>query len=155
ADRARTWGGSHLGHPPNPSHVRESTLDEYASFLATTGLPAVYVGYTVGDYMKKDKNAIITIHDISIDRARAKTNARDARPVAIVAAYNEVDVIDEVARDLWAQGCDIVAIDNWSQDGTWEVLKAVAEQQPHSIRIERFPSSGAPVYADWQAILSR
>lgn len=32
-DRARCWGKDHLGTPPNPSHVREWTVDEMRNLL--------------------------------------------------------------------------------------------------------------------------
>lgn len=68
-DRVRVRGVDHRGPPGNPSHVREWALDEYTSFLASRGLPAVYAGYTINNNIKRERKTIITIHDRIIDRA--------------------------------------------------------------------------------------
>jgi hypothetical protein len=135
--------------------VREWALAEYVEFLAAVGLPALHAGYTISDNVKRELKTIITIHDVSVDRARTRTGDNNARPLAIVAAYNEADIIEEVTRDMLAQGCDIAVIDNWSHDGTWDILQTVAAEYPKNMRIERFPSIGPSTYFDLQKILNR
>jgi SAM-dependent methyltransferase len=153
-DRVRSWGADHRGPPPDPRHIREWALDEYVTCLATHGLPAVYAGYAPSNTVDREVKTIVTIHDASIERARVPLK-REPRPVAILAAYNEIDVVEEVVDDLITQGCEIVAIDNWSDDGTWEVLQAMSAQRPSVIRVERFPASGPRQYYEWQPILVR
>lgn len=82
----------------------------------------------------------------------------DFTVVAIIAAYNEGDVIGQVLRDLIEQGVSAYLIDHASTDDT------VARAEPHLGRgllgIERFPSEGAGVAAttdrfSWESILKR
>ncbi|MEW6720380.1 MAG: methyltransferase [Thermodesulfobacteriota bacterium] len=80
------------------------------------------------------------------------------RVVAIVAAYNEGDVIRHAIGDLIAQGIEVYLIDNCSTDDT--VAQASAWLGKGLIRIERFPDdAGYPAelrhrYA-WKEILRR
>jgi SAM-dependent methyltransferase len=153
-DRIRVRGADHHGPPSNPHHVREWALEEYAAFLRERGLPAVYSGYTLNNNLQRELKTIVTVHDASIDRARS-LKPSESRPIAIIAAYNECDVIEEVIDDLLAQGCEVVAIDNWSTDGTWEILQTLSGRYPSIIRLERFPASGATVHYEWHPILLR
>jgi hypothetical protein len=117
------------------------------------GLPAVYVGYTPDDDSKGEVKTIVTLHDAGIDRGH--DNAAQERPIAILSTYNEVDVIDEVGEDIIDQGCDLIAIDNWSTDGTWDVLSALASRRRSRVRIERFPAEGPVPHYEWRQILRR
>ncbi len=171
-DRIRVRGVHHRGSPPNPSHIREWALAEYAEFLAGHGLPPIFAGYTLNNNVERELKTIITIHDIAVDRAcavvaqrrqgatvepfidqrKAASEGAQNRPIAIVSAYNEADVIDEAGEDLIHQGCDLIAIDNWSTDETWDVLKALAARYPARVRIERFPEVAA-THSEWRRIL--
>jgi SAM-dependent methyltransferase len=151
-DRIRVRGSLHRGPPTNPSHVREWALDEYRRFLTARGLPSVYAGYTLNNNIDRELKTIITIHDPLIDQATT-TMSSATNPVAIVAAYNEVDIAEAVVVDLIDQGCDVVFIDNWSTDGTFELLRLLVGRFPSRIILERFPADGPPSYYEWQAIL--
>ncbi len=49
------------------------------------------------------------------------------RPLAIMPAYNEADIIRHTIQYLYAQGCDVHVIDNWSTDRTpWAVAQTSA-----------------------------
>ena len=152
-DRLRVRGAEHRGPPPNPSHVREWAIQEYADFLADYSLPAVYVGYTLNNNITRELRTIITIHDAAVDQTPAST--ADHRPLAIWSAYNEADVIAEVVEDWITQGCDVVAIDNWSTDGTWEILSRLTERYPTRVSRERFPAGGSTGTYEWRHILQR
>src|SRR3954468_11410195 len=72
--------------------------------------------------------------------------------VAIIAAYNEADVIGAVIGDLIEQGVDVYFLDDGSTDGT------VAAVEPYLNRgvlaIERLtPADGGKF--DWERILRR
>jgi glycosyltransferase involved in cell wall biosynthesis len=77
--------------------------------------------------------------------------AREFSVVAIVAAYNEADVIGQVVGDLIAQGVQVYLLDDGSTDGT------VAAVEPYRGRgllgIERRDGGGAGF--EWERILSR
>ena len=153
-DRIRVHGKDGEGPPSNPFHIREWTLDEYVAFMAECGLPAVYAGYTLNNNINREMKTVITIHDHKVDCARSAP-VNNQRPLAILAAYNEADVIKEVIEDILAQGCDVVAIDNWSNDGTWEVLEALAGQHPSRVLVERFPNRGPDAHFCLQKQLRR
>lgn len=153
-DRVRVRGADHKGPPTNPSHVREWALDEYVALLADHDLPCTYAGYTINNTAHRELKTIVTIHDGSVERARTSPDAAPP-PVAILAAYNEADVIQEVAEDLLAQGCDLVLIDNWSDDGTWEAMSALSQRHPARVRTERFPADGPAFHYEWRDILRR
>ena len=76
------------------------------------------------------------------------------RIVAIIAAYNEADIIGQVVEDFIRQGVAVWLIDHASTDGT------VAAVEPWLGRgllsIERYPSEGAaPDTYPWEALLRR
>src|SRR5207244_3194170 len=80
---------------------------------------------------------------------------RDFSVVAIIAAYNEADVIGGVVRDLIDQGVTVYFLDDGSTDGT------VAAVEPYLgrgvIGIERMAETrgGRPGAFDWERLLRR
>lgn len=159
-DRLKVRGAADRGPPANPAHVREWALDEYVAYLDACGMPATYAGHTINNNIARALRTIVTVHDIGIDRARASLAQSSAarpqqRPLAILAAYNEADVIAEVVEDLIAQGCDVAAIDNWSTDATWPILNRLAARHGAHVRIERFPEDGPARHYEWRRILRR
>jgi SAM-dependent methyltransferase len=157
-DRIRLRGPEHLGPPPNPLHVREWSLAEYRALLIAQGLPSVFAGHTIDNRLDRQPKTIVTVHDRALAEIVADVAAGGAqipRPLAILAAYNEADVISEAVQDLLAQGCDVAAIDNWSTDATPAILHGLASVHPGRITIERFPGAGPAQYYEWRAILAR
>jgi Glycosyl transferase family 2 len=63
----------------------------------------------------------------SIEQANETVRARRASAgfavVAIIAAYNEADIIEQVVIDLLAQGVDVYFLDDGSTDGTTEIVQ--------------------------------
>jgi Glycosyl transferase family 2 len=59
------------------------------------------------------------------------------RALAIIPVRNEADILPWTVQHLVDQGVEVYVIDNWSTDGSWEMLSWL----PISGR-ERFPSSG-------------
>jgi hypothetical protein len=78
----------------------------------------------------------------------------DFRPLAIVATYNDRDIIRQTTSELLDDGFDVHAIDNWSEDGSYEVLEEIARSRP-ALSLERFPAEGPSRYYEWGAILDR
>ncbi|MFG1397602.1 glycosyltransferase [Roseixanthobacter pseudopolyaromaticivorans] len=157
-DREKVRGLADRGPPANPAHVREWALDEYVAYLDASGLPATFAGRTVNNNIVRALRTIVTVHDMAVNRARAsvvQSVVAPQRPLALLAAYNEADVIAEVIEDLIAEGCDVAAIDNWSTDETWPILKRLAARHPHHVRIECFPAEGPARHYEWRKILRR
>jgi hypothetical protein len=80
------------------------------------------------------------------------------RVIAIIAAYNEEDIISSVIGHLAHSGIDAYLIDNHSTDDT--VKEASQWLGRGLLHIERFPQSFSPGHDspgpfDWSAILRR
>lgn len=73
--------------------------------------------------------------------------------LAIMAAYNEADIVERQLRLLIDQGIRCHVIDNWSSDGTYEIVQGLTST--YAVTVERFPASGATGTYDWAAILDR
>ena len=73
---------------------------------------------------------------------------------AIVTCYNEVDIIGHTIRYLINQGIYVHIIDNWSTDGSGEIIKDFAEKSNY-VTSEVFPSDGPSDTFDWAKILKR
>jgi glycosyltransferase involved in cell wall biosynthesis len=72
---------------------------------------------------------------------------------AIITLYNEVDIISQVVRHLLNQEVDVHIIDNWSNDGSYELIAKLSEQNA-GVTLERFPSK-KPKYYQWADLLGR
>jgi len=74
--------------------------------------------------------------------------------LAIVSQFNEVDIIEPVIMHLLNQGVDVHVIDNWSDDGSYEAVEAIASRYTGRVSIERFPDTNTGKY-EWSGILKR
>jgi glycosyltransferase involved in cell wall biosynthesis len=85
---------------------------------------------------------------------RETASVEPLRVLAIIAAFNEEDVIGETIRHLTEQGVEVYLIDNHSTD---ETVQAAAELLGRGlVGIESFPRQrGAEETIDWGAILRR
>ena len=74
------------------------------------------------------------------------------RPIAIISTYNDIDIIENILKRT-AIHCDVYILDNWSTDGTWELI----QELPDDIIIgkERFPTSGPDEYFELKKQLIR
>ncbi len=71
---------------------------------------------------------------------------------ALLAAYNEADIILESVTKLIRDGIDVFVIDNGSTDGTAELLAPLVGKGIVDIQSVRFQEDGREVY-DWTSIL--
>lgn len=74
--------------------------------------------------------------------------------LAVISQFNEVDIIEPVVNHLVNQGIDVHVIDNWSNDGSYEAVGALAEKNRGRITFERFPKHDTRKY-EWTKILER
>ena len=156
-DRILVRGPDHLGPPPNLAHVREWALVEYKALLESAALPSHFIGYTLNNSIDRKLRTILSLHDGMLERARRRLpelKTLSQRPLAILAAYNEEDILEAVVQDWIAEGCDVYLIDNWSSDGTFEIMQHLSAAFPDRVKIERFPESD-PGQGEWKGILQR
>ena len=74
------------------------------------------------------------------------------RVLAIVKAYNEADIIVPSLRYLISQGIDVYLVDNWSDDGTWELVQQFIGRGV--VGAERYPVRDESRYG-WRGLLER
>jgi glycosyltransferase involved in cell wall biosynthesis len=70
------------------------------------------------------------------------------RPLAIVACFNEADILAWTLKHLIDQGCEVHVIDNWSTDGSDEIAGRYGT-------VEKWPQTGPIDIYDWTGILKR
>jgi glycosyl transferase family 2 len=76
--------------------------------------------------------------------------------VAIVAAYNEADIIGQVVGDLIEHNVQVYVLDDGSTDGTADAVERFVGDGV--LQIERLPAAGrdtSPAPFDWERILRR
>lgn len=82
--------------------------------------------------------------------------ASDFSVVAIIAAYNEADIIEHVVTDLIDQGVQVYFMDDGSTDGTVAAVERHLGRGVLGIeRLAKPGENGAPAGFDWERILRR
>ena len=74
--------------------------------------------------------------------------------LAVMATFNESDIVEDVLDTLREDQVRVHVIDNWSTDGTHEALVRRAAADP-GLTVERFPAGGSSGTFELEAILSR
>jgi glycosyltransferase involved in cell wall biosynthesis len=59
--------------------------------------------------------------------------------LAVIHTYNEADVIAETVGHLCEQGVDVLIIDDWSTDATFDVATRLADESGGRVRADRAP----------------
>ena len=149
-ERDLVRGRNDLGPPANPAHVREWNLKELSSLLTAYDLPPAFIGLTVNNNINLEKKTIIAVADRRIG-LKSSIPPRDFRPLAIVASFNDSEIITEVVDKLLNDDIDVHVLDNWSDDGTYEIVEALSRIYS-GLSIERFPDDRAKGF-NWAATL--
>lgn len=153
-DRDRARGRDDLGPPANPHHVQEWALSEFSSLLRSHGVRPVVHGWTRNISSQTTRNTQVAV---SIGGADGTTSPGDYggsegfRIEAFIPCFNEVDVIAHTVSRMSLQVDKVTVVDNWSNDGTWELLRERFEGSA-DVHLTRFPD--APDHSNgWQSIL--
>ena len=72
--------------------------------------------------------------------------------VSIFPVRNEEDVIEATIGKLIKEGVEVFILDNWSDDGTWEILQGIDHPNLH---IERWPEAGPDEYFSLEGALRK
>src|SRR6185437_13259271 len=83
---------------------------------------------------------LLVFNSASLSAFRPRVAAEWRSPLKVVAfmpVYNEADILPFVLAHMREQGIDVHVLDNWSTDGTFEIL-----MRTPGITVERFPASG-------------
>lgn len=125
-------------------------------FLAEDAeLPVVFEGRTSPENFLRERTARVLVLDAALAEARRATAAAVLSPLAVVSTFNDADVIGSLSRHHLQGGLDLHFVDNWSDDGTFETLEALASEHPGRVRLERFPAGGPTNQYRWVDILNR
>jgi hypothetical protein len=151
-ERDLTSGISHFGPPENSCHVREWNLKEVKQYITAKGLNIAFSGLTVNNSvaLEKKNSLVIVGNNYGSDLIEPPDNFR---VVALMASYNEEDIIENSISNLIEQGVDVYLIDNWSSDKTRERVRHLLGHG--LIAIEKYPNSGPSEYYNWREILAR
>ncbi len=146
-DRVRVRGYGDLGPPANPAHVREWTADEFDALLTRHAFGPRLIGHTINTQHHFAKTTVLAL----AGREAVWRPAPALRVLAIVNVYNEADIIEETIAHLLRQGVDVLAVDNWSSDQSYELVATMAAGNPR-VRVERFPDRPSDRY-EWKRLL--
>jgi hypothetical protein len=75
------------------------------------------------------------------------------RVLAVVPAYDEVDILDHTIKHLVDNGVEVHVIDNWSTDGCFDIANGWLGNGV--IKVDRFPDDGPADHFDWHEVLRR
>jgi glycosyltransferase involved in cell wall biosynthesis len=128
-----------------PSMNTKWSIDEFGQYLHQCGFPeGMLIGLATSDNSQQTKNTIIVLAG-----REAEFTVTEGRNTiaAIIHVFNEVDILEIVARYLRDQGIDVHLIDNWSTDGSYELGQKLARIGICS-RISRFPDKPSEQY-EW------
>jgi hypothetical protein len=135
-DRARLRGLLSGGPPVESDRVREWTADEFGRFLVDCGFPAnPFFGHAA---VSRDDHAKNVVLAIAGREAELSCSGRRLRVAAIINIFNEADVVEHVVRYVAGQGLEVHLVDNWSDDGTYEICRRL-HAAGYCESVSRFP----------------
>lgn len=128
----------------NLYQIRGWNRDEFNRLLTYYNIPIEFIGY--------QKNAIVAV----VKRRKIYLLPLLTRPraLAILGTYNEKDIVACTVSKLLEQGLYVYAVDNWSTDGTYELLNQLKKGNPKVIGVERFLEAPNKFY-QWKNLLRR
>ena len=139
--RDKIRGVADFGPPANKAHSMEWTLDELYAFLSSRDFPIGLHGYTINDDFHGWKTTSLIISG----REAVYIKQEKVPVTAIINCYNESDIIESVILYLIKQDINVFVVDNWSTDGSYEIVSKLSEKY-QSVTITRFPDSPSSYY---------
>jgi glycosyltransferase involved in cell wall biosynthesis len=129
-----------------------TTVAGLRSLLESAGFRVDFVGLTASDNLEFRKETPLAIlsnnHGPTLGKA-----PQGYRVVAIMAMYNEEDIVVPSIEALIDQGVEVYLLDNWSTDRTAQRAEQFLDRGV--IAIEKFPSDGPSDTFPYIAILGR
>lgn len=80
-------------------------------------------------------------------------NPTPEKPIVILSSYNDNDIIESIISRI-LEDSELIVIDNWSTDGTWEIIQKFSSH-PNLLHAEQFPLNGPTEHYEWKLILDR
>lgn len=85
--------------------------------------------------------------------AKAKKKYEEP-PIVILSCYNDIDIIEGIIEEILLTDCQLIIVDNWSNDGTWDKIVNF-KSHINVLHIEQFPLEGPSNDYNWKQILDR
>lgn len=154
-ERVSVHGEDTLRYPAHSAQLRQLSLVELERLLRSRGFNLMFTGVTTRERIDYEERTIIAVIGQSTreNDALAANVPSDFRVVAIMAAYNEQDIIVPSIRRLIDHGVEVYLIDNWSTDATFDFAKQFQGQG--LIGVERFPKDGPSPHFHLRGLLTR
>jgi SAM-dependent methyltransferase len=155
-ERDLARGPQDSGPPLNPAHVREWNLEELQTLLRAAGLRVAFAGLTYSNDVDPHKNTSVVVLEGRGSAAYEELATRtpeDFRVTAIMCVHDEADVIEASMRALVDQGIGVYVVDNWSTDGTYEMVQRFRGRG--LVGVERYPAEGPSPHFRWAGYLRR
>ena len=129
-----------------------TSVEGFRALLESAGFCIDFIGRTAGDNVDFAKDTPLAV--LGNNHRPALSQAPPGyRVVAMVAAYNEEDIIVPSLEGMIEQGADVYLLDNWSTDRTVE--RAEQFLGCGVVAIERFPKEGRSDTFPYISILTR
>ena len=129
------------------------TLEGFGEFLGRYGLVPTFLGLTASSTATRARETILAVFDgCSLEDGRSGLDG--FHPLAIVGTYNDEDIAVQTVFKLLDDGVDVHVLDNWSTDGTYEQLSALASLH-QGLLVERFPEAGPTATHELDVMLRR
>jgi len=151
-ERDLVRGTKDVGPHANQHHIREWNMNEFIQLLNYFNLSVEFSGLTVNNNRDLAKKTILAI--LKKNRNSADKMSNSLKIVALMATYNEEDILYNSVKRLRDQGIYVYLIDNWSTDSTHIIIEEM-QKQGLILGFERFPSQGPSKFYCWQDLLHR
>lgn len=150
-DRIKSRESKSNGPPNNISHVREWSINEFYRLLTKYNFNKFIIGHTINTNVHNRKNTTLVISGTQAYPKKFNTNIKI---LAIIPLFNEIDIIESTIYHLLNQGIDVHIIDNWSTDGSYELIKDISTKY-RNLSFEKYPKSNPNKYYDLNKLLKR
>lgn len=128
------------------------SVERFRTLVESAGFCIDFIGRTAGDNVDFAKDTPLAILGNN-HRPELRQAPPDYRVVAIVAAYNEEEIIGPSIEGIIEQGVDVYLLDNWSTDRTVERAERFLGRG--LVSIEQFPKEGPVANFPYTSILRR
>jgi glycosyltransferase involved in cell wall biosynthesis len=140
---------------PSLKTLKISNPKDLNRILIENDLNVSFTGYAYDTLKNLRKDVLVSVVLNNNQKFPANSESLEKfRVVAIIAAYNEEDIIESSVRKLVNQGILVYAIDNWSTDSTYKILQEMFEKGL-ILGYERYPTNGPLDFLDWKGLLAR
>lgn len=153
-ERDRARGQFNFGPPDNPAHTMEWALAEFECLLSKNGLDPFIHGHTRNFSGAATRNTQIALIDFSMNAALVEAKKQIKPTIQLfMPVFNEHDILEQVVVRFLRQGFKLHILDNWSDDGSFEIVQRLAHEHAN-LTFERFPEKPSREF-QWELILRR